>query len=187
MSGRWPHALGSPATGRRPAVCLHRLIVMVAVGAGFGVSLEPARAAQVQIAAFACESGPYAAVLPRHYPTLHMIGRHQATDLDVRASPAGTTTVRRIEYIGMTAEVLLSSREPNAYRLVSLDVSSRRWHVGPLSVGNNPWRTVNDPGLNGVSQDGTHELVGPRDSATLRVRAGRIDRVSYTCAPPGRR
>ena len=149
--------------------------------------MSSARAAQVQIAAFACESGPYAAVLPKHYPTLHVIGKHKATDIDVRETPTGTATTRRIEYIGMTAEVLLSSREPNSYKLVSLDVSSRRWHIGPMAVGSNPWRTVKDSGLTGVSQDGAHELIGPRDSATILVRGGRVDRVSYKCAPAGGR
>ena len=127
---------------------------------------------------------PYAIVLPRHYPTLLVIGRNKATELEPRVEGAATLTTRRIEHIGMSLEVQVSSARPNAYRLLSLDVSSLRWNVGPLSVGRNPWRTISDPALEGVGQDGTIELLGRQDSARLLVRQGRVDRVSYRCPLP---
>lgn len=141
----------------------------------------PVTAAVIQAPAFACASGPYAVVLPRHYPSLHVIGKHTVVELGSQAVGSATLTGRRIAYVGMTAEVTVSSATPTAYRLESLDVISRRWNIGPLSVGQNPWRTVNDTALNDAAKDGQHRLVGPRDQALLTVRAGRIDAVSYRC------
>lgn len=146
---------------------------------------SPATVTQLRVSTFACDSGPYAVVLPRHYPTLHVIGRHRTTDLVSGSAGQVTSTTRRIEYIGMTADVLLSSAEPNAYKLLALDAISRRWNIGPLSVGQNPWRSVKDPALDGVIQDGTIEILGTRDSVRLVVRGARIDTVSYRCPLAG--
>ena len=146
-----------------------------------------ASAVQIRSAAFACDTGPYAVVLPKHYPTLHVIGKHKWTDLESPSTGAAALTNRRIEYVGMTAEVSLSNSAPNTYRLLALDVSSRRWNVGPLSVGQNPWRTVKDPALDGIAQDGTLEVIGARDSALLQLRGGKVDKVSYKCPPPNAR
>lgn len=146
-----------------------------------------AGAVQVRSASFSCDAGPYAIVLPRHYPTLLVIGRNKITDLESRTVGATTITTRRIEHIGLRMDVTISSAEPNAYKLSSLDVYSLRWNVGPLSVGRNPWRSINDPALDGVKQDGTVELLGSRDSAVLLVRSGRIDKVSYRCPGPAAR
>jgi hypothetical protein len=112
---------------------------------------------------------------------LHVIGKHRWADIGSRSIGSSTWTTRRIEYFGMTADVQLSSATPNAYRLLALDVTSRRWHIGPLSVGQNLWRSVKDPALEGVGQDGALEVLGSRDSARLIVRGGRIDKVTYTC------
>ncbi len=138
-------------------------------------------ATQLRTSVFACDSGPYAVVLPKHYPSLHVIGKHQWTDMESRSAGDVASTIRRIEYIGMTADVVLSSAAPNAYKLVALDVSSRRWNIGPLSVGQDPWRSVKDSALDGISQDGQIEIIGTKDSARLVVRRGRIDKVSYNC------
>jgi hypothetical protein len=145
----------------------HRLELLVAIH--LTALCTATSAAQVRSAAFACDSGPYAVVLPQHYPTLHVIGKHKWTDLESRSTGAAALTTRKIEYIGMTAEVSLSSSAPNTYRLLALEVSSRRWNVGPLSVGQNPWRTVKDPALEGIAQDGTLEVIGTRDSALLQL------------------
>jgi hypothetical protein len=158
---------------------LYRLAVPVALL--LAALCSTAGAAQIRSSAFACDTGPYAVVLPKHYPTLHVIGKHTWVDLDARPAGAGASTTRRIEYVGMTADVLLSRATPNAYRLLSLDVSSRRWNIGPLSVGQNPWRSVKDAALQGANQDGTLEVVGAKDSALLQLRGGKIDTVSYRC------
>jgi hypothetical protein len=138
-------------------------------------------ATQVRTPAFACDAGPYAVVLPKHYPTLHVIGKHKWADIDARTAGGTVSTTRRIEYIGMTADVLLTSAAPDAYRLLALDVSSRRWNIGPLSVGQNPWKSVKHRALDGASQDDTLEIIGTKDSALLVVRGGRIEKVSYRC------
>lgn len=142
----------------------------------------PTLAAPLAVSTFACEGGPYAAVLPRHYPSLHVIGRHTWVDVSTRTVGATTLTTRRIEYIGMSATVLLDSSAPDRYRLLALDVNSRRWNVGPMSVGRDPWRTVNDAALKAAPRDGSIELQGPRDAAFIVVRGGRIDRVRYQCS-----
>jgi hypothetical protein len=111
---------------------MYRLAVPVALL--LAALCSTACAAQIRSSAFACDTGPYAVVLPKHYPTLHVIGKHTWVDLDARPAGAGASTTRRIEYVGMTADVLLSRATPNAYRLLSLDVSSRRWNIGPC-----PW------------------------------------------------
>ena len=146
-----------------------------------------ASAATIAAPAFACESGPYAVVLPRHYPSLHVIGKHKTIELDTRREGTATLITRRIEYIGMTAEVQLSSALPTAYRLLSLDVNSRRWNIGPLSVGRNPRQSVDDKALAGAAPEGTLQINGPREHAVLTLRGGRIESVSYRCAGPAPR
>ncbi len=143
-----------------------------------------APALKVPLASMACDSGPYAVVLPRHYPSLHVIGRHQWRDLSVRPDGTGTLTHRRIDYTGLSLELQLRSATPDRYRLLALDVNSRRWELGPLSVGRNPWRSIDEPALAGRNQDGVLELVGPKDSVRLVLRGGRVDSASYRCPPP---
>lgn len=172
-----------PVGGWDVGPAMRTLQVRVAVALAMMPALlgSTAVAATIRSPAFACDAGPYAVVLPKHYPTLHVIGKHTWADRAARTDGAGASTIRRIEYVGMTAELALSAQTPNAYRLLALDVSSRRWNIGPLSVGQNPWRSVKDPALEGASHDGTLEIVGATDSALLQVRGGRIDRVSYRC------
>jgi hypothetical protein len=165
-----------------PAMAMTRCLPLAVALALFAATGSMAAPTRIRAAAMACDVGPYAVVLPRHYPSLHVIGKHQWTDIESRSVGGVTSTRRRIAYYGMTAEVLLSSAAPNAYRLLALEVISRRWHIGPLSVGHNPWRTVKDRSLEGVSQDGVVELVGARDSVQLTLRGGRVDKVSYQCA-----
>lgn len=141
-----------------------------------------AHAATIRAPAFACESGPYGVVLPRHYPSLHVIGKHKTVEVDTRPQGAATLSTRRIEYIGMTAEVQVSSAQPTAYRLLSLDVTSRRWNIGPLSVGRNPRQSVDDKAMEGAATEGSHQINGPLDHAVLTLRSGRIETVSYRCA-----
>lgn len=160
---------------RRRALLTSSMAIPLAALCGTGM------ATQVRAPAFSCSSGPYAVVLPQHYPTLHVIGKHKWTDIETRSLGAETLTTRRIEYIGMIADVSLSSATPNAYRLLALEVSSRRWDVGPLSVGRNPWRSVDDKAITGASQEGALEILGTKDSAILLVRGGRIDKVNYKC------
>ena len=158
-----------------------RLLPVVSTAILLSVTCGYATATQIRVPAFACDSGPYAVVLPKHYPTMHVIGKHKWTDIETHGIGGVTSTARRIEYTGMTADLLLSSGTPNAYRLLALDVTSRRWNIGPLSVGQNPWRSVKDSALEGVSQDGSIEILGASDSVRLLVRGGRIDQVSYRC------
>ena len=163
------------------------LRLVVAVAMQLAALCSTASATQIRSLAFACDSGPYAVVLPKHYPTLHVIGKNKWADLEARPVGAEASTTRRIEYFGMTAEVLLSSASPNAYKLLALDVSSRRWNIGPLSVGQNPWRSVKDTALDGVSQEGTLEVVGAKHSALLQLRGGKVDKVSYRCPVANKR
>ena len=165
----------------RPHLRTQRFLFVGTAAIQLAALCGTAVATQVRTPAFACDSGPYAVVLPKHYPSLHVIGKHKWTDIESRSLGIGTSTTRRIEYIGMTADVLLTSAAPNEYRLLALEVSSRRWNIGPLSVGQNPWKSVKDTALDGVSQDGLLEVIGTKDSALLLVRGGRIDKVSYKC------
>lgn len=140
-----------------------------------------ALAAPIELASFACEEGPYAAMLPKHYPTLHVIGKHSWQDLSRRTDGDRTWTTRRIVYIGMAATVELDSLAPNQYVLKGLEVSSRRWAVGPLSVGRDASRTIGSAAVKNLPRDGKVELKGPHGNAQLVLRGGRIDSVHYRC------
>ena len=166
---------------------VQRLLRTVLAAVLLSAPCDYAKATQIRTSAFACDSGPYAVVLPKYYPTLHKIGKHKWTDIQSHSIGGLSSTTRRIEYIGMTADVLLSSGTPDTYRLLALDVSSRRWEIGPLSVGQNPWRSVKDSALDGVSRDGSIEIIGTSDSVLLLVRGGRIDQVRYRCPAAGAR
>ena len=130
----------------------------------------------------ACDSGPYAVILPKHYPSLHGIGRHKVTDLEVRRLGSATVTHRRIEYAGLRLEVRRSPSQPDAYQLLALEATSRRWNIGPLSVGRNPWRGLREPALDGVSLNGTLELAGKSDRVLLNLNDGRVESVEYKCS-----
>lgn len=153
----------------------------LAAAVALALGALPVAATPLKVSTFACEAGPYAAVLPKHYPSLHVIGKHTWTDLRTQSLGATTLITRRIDYIGMSATVQMDASTPDRYRLLALDVSSRRWNVGPMSVGRDPWRTVDDSALKAAPRDGVIELQGPRDAARLVVRGGRVDRVRYEC------
>ena len=144
---------------------------------------QPAAApVRVTIDAVSCRSGRYAPVLPQHFPTLRGIGRHEWTELERRSVGGDTLTRQRVNYIGMRLELLHRASRPNAYELLLMEVGSRRWHVGALSVGRRPWASEPDPALSRVALDGELELAGPRDRAALRLRDGRIETVRWVCA-----
>ena len=66
--------------------------------------------------------------------------------------------------------------------LLSAESISRRWNIGRLSVGRTPWRWGREASLEKVPLDGWLLLAGPVDLATLLMRDGRIEQVSYACA-----
>jgi hypothetical protein len=144
-------------------------------------------AVKVLVDAFACDTGPYAVILPKYYPTLHGIGRHTFTDLEVRTQgPAGVTT-RRIEYYGLRLDVRIASNQPNVYQLLGAEVKSRRWSIGRLSVGQSPWRQVREPALEQVSLNGPVELVGKTDTVLLVLLNGRVESADFRCGAAGTR
>ena len=134
---------------------------------------------------FACRSGKYAITLMTHYPSLRGIGQARVHELEVRQRDGGVTeTVRRFEYTGMTLEVLVSSAEPSRYVLLAADVSSRRWNIGRLSVGQHPWRWGREKSLSQTPLQGWVELLGSDGSVQLRLAGGRVERVRYNCPLP---
>ena len=137
--------------------------------------------ARVAIDAVSCRGGRYAPVLPQHFPTLRGIGRHEWTELDRRSVGGDTVTRYRATYIGMKLELQHRASQPNAYELLLMEVGSRRWHVGPLSVGRRPWASDPDPALARVALDGELELLGPTHRVTLRLRDGRVEAVRWDC------
>lgn len=141
--------------------------------------------AKVSVPGFSCSSGSYAFAIADHYPTLLNIGRHRVLQLDERQQGNERLSQRRIEYIGMTLELMVSSLEPTRYRLLRAEVWSRRWNIGRLSVGRRPWLSEPEPGLAPTALNGTLELAGPIDTATLRLNEGRVDRVVFQCADKG--
>jgi hypothetical protein len=140
----------------------------------------------VRVAAdwFACDSGKYAITLSRHYPSLRTIGRHQVSQLEVRPYGSGTAALRRLQYIGLRLDVLVPAQEPSRYVLLAAESTSRRWHLGRLSVGSKPWPWFAEKSLAGVKLEGPIELVGPRDRALLQLSAGRVERVAVQCGVP---
>lgn len=78
-------------------------------------------------------------------------------------------------------------RDPTRYTLVAAESTSRRWHLGRLSVGEAPWRWFwsREKSLAKVALEGPIELRGRGgDIALLEMRDGRIDRLVLRCAPP---
>lgn len=161
------------------------IVARAAVVAAVAVA-NPAAAEPVRVAAewFACDDGKYALRLSRHYPSLRTIGRHKAVDLEVRQLGGGVTaTTRRFTYIGLRLDVRVLSSDPSRYTLLAAEVTSRRWHVGRLSVGTRPWPWLwtPEPALANVRLHGEIELVGPGDTALLWLDDGRVEKVTYTC------
>ncbi len=137
---------------------------------------------RVDVDGYACHSGRYALTLPQHAPSLRNIGRHRVVELGTETHGGTVWVRRRLEYTGLTLEILERPEQPARYVLVALEATSRRWHLGPLSVAATPWRSAPDPALQGVALEGEVRLVGPRDAATVRLSAGRVQRLSVRCA-----
>lgn len=136
---------------------------------------------------FSCRAGRYAVTLPKHYPSLHGIGRHRIADLETRHAGGEVVTRRRIQYYGLRLDVLVFASDPTRYTLVAAEATSRRWHLGRLSVGEAPWRWFwsREKSLAKVALDGPIELVGRGgDTALLEMRDGRIDRLVLRCLAP---
>lgn len=145
----------------------------------------PPAAAVVKVAAegFSCRSGKYAVTLATHFPSLHGIGRHQVAELETRQRDGGVTEkVYRFDYIGLRLDVRVSSTDPSRYVLLAADASSRRWNIGPLSVGTKPWRWGREKWLSQTPLEGWVELVGAGESVQLLLSDGRVDRVRYLCS-----
>jgi hypothetical protein len=137
---------------------------------------------KVSLPSLACRGGSYAFAIAEHYPTLLNIGRHRVLQLEERQQGNERITLRRIEYIGMTLEVQVSSLDPTRYQLHQAEVWSRRWNIGRLSVGRRPWLSEPEPGLAPTALNGTLELVGPVDAVSLRLADGRVERVVFRCS-----
>ena len=143
----------------------------------------PILAEPVRVSAdwFACHEGKYAFVLSNHYPSLFKIGRHKVTELESVATGQTTVKKHRVQYIGMRMDVLVSSENPTRYQLLEAEVFSRRWSIGRLSVGENPWRWGREASLSQTDLTGEIELLGTSDSVSLQLDAGRILRATYKC------
>ena len=157
----------------------------VAAFAGLYLSLSVATAAERPVPAdwFDCKSGAYRFLIADYYPALFNIGRHKVQDLGERVQGGATISTRRIEYIGMTLDVTVSSLTPQRYTLLRAEVWSRRWNVGRLSVGRRPWQSDSEKSLAGVELAGLLELQGTTDRATLQLSDARVERVTFICQP----
>jgi hypothetical protein len=131
---------------------------------------------------FACHDGKYAFVLSNHYPSLFKIGQHQVSELrSVAAADGSTWTTRRVAFIGMRLDVRVNSARPERFQLLEAEVWSRRWAIGTLSVGQNPWRWGREKSLQQTALEGDVQLVGAHDSVTLNLRDGRVLRATFRC------
>lgn len=140
---------------------------------------DPAQ--DITLPSLSCSRGPLAVQLPRHYPSLHAIGRHTVTDLETRAVAGGSVTLRRIEYIGLRLDLQRASATPDAYEIVALEVWSRRWELGALSVGRALRAAVDGPALRHAPDNGRVALRGPEAVVELQLRNGRIERAHWRC------
>ena len=163
----------------------HRVLPAIFAGLCLNAALATTTERQVSADWFACRSGAYQFSIADHYPALFNIGRHRVGNLTQSFEGTETTSVRRIEYIGMTLEVAVSSLRPERYTLLRADVWSRRWNVGRLSVGRRPWHSDWEKPLAGVELNGPLELIGVTDRAVLHLSDGRVERVTFLCRPPG--
>jgi len=156
-----------------------------AVLAALCLAASCAAGAQHQIPAewFACRTGEYRFLIADHYPALFNIGWHKVQDIGQRQQGSETIRTRRFEYIGMTLEVAVSSLNPERYTLLRAEVWSRRWNIGRLSVGRRPWQSSSEKTLAGVALNGQIELRGSTDRATLQLRDGQVERVTFECQP----
>jgi hypothetical protein len=152
-----------------------------------GAPIPQASAAERVVPAdwFDCKTGAYRFSIADHYPSLFKIGQHKITELGQRttttAMASETIQLRRIEYIGMTLDVAVSSLNPERYVLQRAEVWSRRWNIGRLWVGRRPWQSDSEKSLAGVELNGLIELQGANDRAQLQMSDGRVVRVTFHC------
>lgn len=148
-------------------------------------SAQATPAVRVDADWFACRSGKYAVTLSSHYPSLFNIGRHRVADTALRLADGTVVPVRRFRYFGLELDVLVSARDPSRYLLVRADVSSRRWNLGALSVGQKPWRWGREKSLRPTPLEGWIELAGSDgDTVTLLMNDGRVERAVFHCRVP---
>jgi hypothetical protein len=175
--------IGMPAPLQRSVSRGARRALTVLAGAMLLAPLSGLAApVRVVVDGYACHSGRYALILPQHAPSLRNIGRHRVVELGSETRDGVSWARRRLEYNGLALEILERADQPARYVLVALEATSRRWHLGALSVAATPWRGAPDPALQGVALEGEIQLAGPRDTATVRLSGGRVQRLSVRCA-----
>lgn len=136
-----------------------------------------------QVKALSCTTGPYRLKLPGNYRALRALGSiKREKTLRVEDSAGGKSELRSLRFKGLEFVVVLDSRKPNAYQVVTATFSSPNWRIaGPLRVGAPASTALKGMGLPSVPRDAELELEGDADSVRVTVLAGRVQQVEYDC------
>jgi hypothetical protein len=139
---------------------------------------------QAYVKGFSCNSGPYKLKLPPTYRALRALGQvKREKTLRVEQTPEGKTELRSLRFKSLEFVVLVDSRKPNAYQVLTVTFSSPNWRIaGPLRVGAPAAAALKGMGLESVPRDAELEIEGDTDSVLLTILAGRVQQVEYDCS-----
>lgn len=131
---------------------------------------------------FECYAGPLALHLPDTYAQLLQLGEVRSTrDVRTQTEHGLTTTERQIEFRGLIMLVHLFSGDPGRYQLASVRIDGPAWQLSPLRVGQAFDAVSLGHGWPGLPPQGSWEVQGDTSHLLVRVRAGRIAAVDYSC------
>lgn len=137
----------------------------------------------MQVKSVSCTTGLYRLKLPPTYRALRALGpvKREKT-LRVEDSGVGKTEIRSLRFKGLEFVVLIDSRKPNAYQVVTATFSSPSWRIaGPLRVGAPAAVALKGMGLGSLPRDAEIGVEGDGDSIVVTVLAGRVQQVEYDC------
>jgi hypothetical protein len=157
--------------------------LVIASAAGGAIAAPSEVPVSVTLAAFSCQSGPFAPSLPKTLPSLLKIGTLKSdTKGEVHDWDTYRATERTLKFEGLTLAVVDFSNNPDRYLLGSLASSSSKWKLTPaFQVGGLAQQPLRAVGAPTDFKEGVLRVVGETDSVSLVVQSGRIMRVTYEC------
>jgi hypothetical protein len=158
----------------------HRLLSAIALLSLHAVA-QSAQAMEVSARSVSCFGGAYGARLPGKLSELRQLGEVRVEQpVRVEEWDGYKAIEKRLQFDGLSVNIITFSNDPERYSLASLSVQSSRWSVSPFRVGEPPVSLFELLGVKLVST-GAWRFQGESDSLYVEVREGKVVRIAYEC------
>ena len=131
---------------------------------------------------FSCQDGPLALKLPTTLPKIMALGAVlKSKDSPPQNYTDYKVTERWLQFQGLDISFFVFSNNSNRYLLSSVKVTSERWNISPIRVGQIAKKRLTRDGWPEVPFDGKWELGGDANTLSVSVSKGIITDFSYSC------